>query len=54
MNFGSETTKVYYIGLRGEFSEAHRHGVPICTYEARPNVSDHKSNAFDSVSHEVQ
>jgi hypothetical protein len=53
-NFGSETTKVYYIGLRGEFSEAHRHGVTICTYEARPNVSDHKTNAFDSVSHEVQ
>jgi hypothetical protein len=53
-NFGSETTKVYYIGLRGEFSEAHRHGVTICTYEARPNVADHKTSAFDSVSHEVQ
>jgi hypothetical protein len=53
-NFGSETTKVYYIGLRGEFSEAHRHGVTICTYETSPNVADHKTSAFDSVSHEVQ
>jgi len=52
-NFGSETTKVYYIGLRGEFSEAHRHGVTICTYEARPMISDHKTDAFDSVSHEI-
>ncbi|KDR10778.1 PITH domain-containing protein GA19395 [Zootermopsis nevadensis] len=53
-NFGSETTKIYYIGLRGEFSEAHRHGVTICTYESSPNVADHKTSAFDSVSHEVQ
>ena len=52
-NFGSETTKVYYIGLRGEFSEAHRHGVTICTYEARPMISDHKTDAFDSVTHEI-
>ncbi|XP_069684228.1 PITH domain-containing protein GA19395 [Periplaneta americana] len=53
-NFGNETTKIYYIGLRGEFSEAHRHGVTICTYEARPNVADHKADTFDTVGHEVQ
>nr|CAD7406706.1 unnamed protein product [Timema poppensis] len=52
-NFGNETTKIYYIGLRGEYSKAHRHGVTICSYEAVPNMEDHKTNAFDSVSHPV-
>lgn len=34
-NFGTsdDTTRIYYIGLRGEFTQAHRHGVTICTYE---------------------
>lgn len=53
-NFGAETTKIYYIGLRGEFSPAHRHGVTICTYETTPNVSDHKADAFDTANQEVQ
>lgn len=41
-------------GLRGEFSEAHYHGVTICTYEARPNVSDHKNETFDTVNRSIQ
>ncbi|KAF7661694.1 hypothetical protein LDENG_00255780 [Lucifuga dentata] len=41
-NFGEESTRVYYIGLRGEFSEAHRHEVTICNYEAAANPADHK------------
>ncbi|KAM4597535.1 PITH domain-containing protein 1, partial [Polymixia lowei] len=41
-NFGSETTRVYYIGLRGEYSEAYRHEVTICNYEAAANPADHK------------
>lgn len=53
-NFGAETTRIYYIGLRGEYTTAHRHGVTICTYEARPNVSDHKTDAMDHVSYEIQ
>uniref|UniRef100_A0A182M834 PITH domain-containing protein n=1 Tax=Anopheles culicifacies TaxID=139723 RepID=A0A182M834_9DIPT len=53
-NYGGDSTTVYYIGLKGEFSEAHHHGVTICTYEARPNVSDHKNNVFDSVNHQIQ
>lgn len=53
-NFGGDTTRIYYIGLKGEFSQAHRHGVTICTYESRPNVSDHKTNLFDSVNHQIQ
>uniref|UniRef100_A0A3Q0QQ35 PITH domain-containing protein 1 n=1 Tax=Amphilophus citrinellus TaxID=61819 RepID=A0A3Q0QQ35_AMPCI len=41
-NFGAESTRVYYIGLRGEYSEAHRHEVTICNYEATANPADHK------------
>ncbi|CAH1775206.1 unnamed protein product [Owenia fusiformis] len=52
-NFGDDITKVYYIGLKGEFSEFKKHGVTICTYEARAMPSDHKANAFDSVGHEI-
>lgn len=53
-NFGADQTKIYYIGLKGEFSEAHRHGVTICTYEARPNVFDHKNPLDENVFHDVQ
>ncbi|XP_062551716.1 PITH domain-containing protein GA19395 [Armigeres subalbatus] len=53
-NYGESNTTVYYIGLKGEFSEAHHHGVTICTYESRPNVADHKNDVFDSVNHQVQ
>uniref|UniRef100_A0A0K8TNW9 Putative thioredoxin-like protein n=1 Tax=Tabanus bromius TaxID=304241 RepID=A0A0K8TNW9_TABBR len=53
-NFGAENTKISYIGLRGEFTEVHDHGVTICNYELRPNLTDHKNNLFDSMKHEIQ
>ncbi|GBP73866.1 PITH domain-containing protein CG6153 [Eumeta japonica] len=53
-NFGAENTVIHYIGLRGEWTTAHRHGVTICTYEATPNLGDHKINHFDTVSKEIQ
>lgn len=53
-NFGADSTKIHYIGLRGEFTEAHRHGVTICSYETRPNVLDHKNVLFDNVTHQIQ
>ena len=33
-NFGADTTKVFYIGLRGEWTELCSHEVTICSYEA--------------------
>ncbi|XP_055680531.1 PITH domain-containing protein GA19395 [Lutzomyia longipalpis] len=53
-NFGDDSTKIHYIGLKGEFTEAHHHGVTICNYEVRPNVSDHKGSIFDNVNQEIR
>ena len=47
-NFGSETTKIYYIGLKGEWSPGHKHGVTLCTYEATPSMADHKDKIIDT------
>lgn len=52
-NFGADSTRIYYIGLKGEFSEAHHHGVTICSYESAPNLADHKADVFNSVNHSV-
>ena len=39
-----DETKVYYIGLRGEFFEAARTGVVNAVYESRPMLEDHKQD----------
>ena len=43
-NFGEDVTTVYYIGLKGEFTEAKRVGVVNAVYEARPMMQDHKQD----------
>lgn len=53
-NFGEDTSRIYYIGLRGEFSQRIVHGVTICTYESAPNVADHKNSLLDQVQHQLQ
>jgi len=53
-NFGAESTKVYYIGLKGEFTKLPRQEVTICTYESAPNPCDHKTKAFNPVPHEIR
>lgn len=40
-NHGAERTRINYIGMKGEWTEGHHHGVTICTYESRPQISDH-------------
>ena len=44
-NFGEEVTQIYYIGLKGEFTQGHRTGVVNAVYEARPMLEDHKQDA---------
>ncbi|XP_043573686.1 PITH domain-containing protein 1 isoform X1 [Chiloscyllium plagiosum] len=50
-NFGAETSKIYYVGLRGEWSEGHRHEVTLCTYEASANPMDHKVDLITPQTH---
>ncbi|XP_037085189.1 PITH domain-containing protein GA19395-like [Pollicipes pollicipes] len=52
---GGELTRLYYLGLRGEFSPAHRHGVTICNYELRPNAADLKDKSLhETANQQVQ
>ena len=37
-------SQVYYIGLKGDFSEGQRVGVVNAVYEARPMMKDHKQD----------
>ncbi|EGC34268.1 hypothetical protein DICPUDRAFT_79966 [Dictyostelium purpureum] len=43
-NFGSPTTKIYYIGLKGVYTNARREIVNT-VYEAKPQISDHKADS---------
>ncbi|KAM8796198.1 PITH domain-containing protein 1 [Eudromia elegans] len=50
-NFGAETTKIFYIGLKGEWTEARRHEVTICSYEASANPADHRLEQITPQTH---
>ncbi|KAM6045314.1 PITH domain-containing protein 1 isoform 2-T2 [Chlamydotis macqueenii] len=50
-NFGAETTKIFYIGLKGEWTEAQRHEVTICSYEAAANPADHRLEQITPQTH---
>ncbi|XP_057377301.1 PITH domain-containing protein GA19395-like [Daphnia carinata] len=47
-NYGSDTSKIQFIGLKGDWSEGHRHGVTLCTYEATPSMADHKDKVLET------
>ncbi|XP_059144883.1 PITH domain-containing protein CG6153-like [Physella acuta] len=45
----SDRTEVFYIGLKGDFTEAHHHEVTITAYESRANPADHKTSSLNQV-----
>ncbi|CAG8536003.1 11788_t:CDS:2, partial [Funneliformis caledonium] len=49
-NFGDEVTRVYYIGLKGEWTEIKKDHI-VTLYEATPNPADHKNPAGENKSH---
>ncbi|VEL15255.1 unnamed protein product [Protopolystoma xenopodis] len=50
-NFGSASTRINYIGLRGQFSDFVRQEVVITTYELAPNIADHKTDLINTNPH---
>ncbi|KAH0563877.1 PITH domain-containing protein CG6153 [Cotesia glomerata] len=52
-NGGAERTRIDYIGFKGEWTPRHQHGVTICCYESRPQISDHVSDS-NVVNKEIQ
>lgn len=52
-NHGADTTKIIFIGLKGDWSEGHRHGVTLCTYEATPSMADHKDKIIETTNMDV-
>jgi hypothetical protein len=49
-NFGAESTRIHYIGLRGEFvHDIRRQQVVIATYEARAIPQDHRGNTTEQL-----
>ncbi|XP_078169093.1 PITH domain protein (DUF1000) isoform X2 [Carex rostrata] len=47
-NFGGDTTRIYFIGLRGEATQLKRDVVATIVYEVTPNPSDHKTKSDSS------
>ncbi|KAI3385339.1 hypothetical protein SNEBB_009594 [Seison nebaliae] len=48
------TTKVYYIGLKGDFLQGKQEGVVITNYEMRANPADHKTKEESSNQFHIQ
>ena len=52
-NFGDDTTRIYYIGLKGDFTAAQRDAILIANYELASNPADHKVNLFESTKNTI-
>ncbi|CAG5086924.1 Oidioi.mRNA.OKI2018_I69.PAR.g11405.t1.cds [Oikopleura dioica] len=48
-----EISKVYYIGLRGEFQKADRDQILVANYELNANPADHKNPLSESSGHQI-
>ncbi|XP_002123422.2 PITH domain-containing protein 1 [Ciona intestinalis] len=51
--YGGEITKVYYIGLTGDFMQAQRQEVLITNYELAANPADHKQKLNNMSGHMI-
>jgi hypothetical protein len=52
-NFGAETTRIYYIGIRGSFQANFREQVVIANYESRAVPDVHKAEIPDAAHHHI-
>ncbi|CAG8442781.1 6544_t:CDS:2 [Ambispora leptoticha] len=51
-NFGGEITRIYYIGLKGEWTEIKKDPI-ITLYEAAANPADHKIHGEERLHHDI-
>jgi len=51
---GGDQTKIYYIGLRGEFTKVSREAIVITNYEIAANPADHKNPLLEGAGHQIQ
>ncbi|KAI1287690.1 PITH domain-containing protein [Halotydeus destructor] len=54
LNFGEERTKIYYIGLKGDFLTSQRDAILLAQREIAPNFSTHKTGVSESMAHEIK
>eukprot|EP00741_Cyanophora_paradoxa_P005696 tig00000903_g5522.t1 len=52
-NFGADSTRIYYIGLKGSYTKMERRAVSA-VYELRPQVADHKNKAENALGRQIQ
>ncbi|KAJ3158150.1 hypothetical protein HDU86_003102 [Geranomyces michiganensis] len=52
-NFGADTTRITYIGLKGEFTEIKRDPI-VTVYELAANPADHKTKNLDQLGSMIQ
>jgi len=52
-NYGADTTKIYYVGLKGDYAPLPKREAIITSYESKPQLKDHQvpdeSKGFRSV-----
>jgi len=53
-NFGGSTTKIYYIGLKGDYTAPLQKGPIITSYESKPQLKDHQMPSDQGMSRQLQ
>ncbi|PRP75130.1 hypothetical protein PROFUN_03966 [Planoprotostelium fungivorum] len=53
-NYGADNTKIFYLGLKGDFTPLARREAVITTYESKPQMSDHQASAEATFGRSVQ
>jgi len=52
-SIGGDVTKIYYIGLRGEFTEGQREKIVLASYELAANPADNHVKSDKKVNYEI-
>lgn len=53
-NFGNDVTRIYYLGLKGEYSAPYKREAVVTSYESKPQLKDHKNPTGETMSRQIQ